>query len=209
VQLQYEVRPVRSRRRHRVTADPNAIDERHRNWLREVLLNGEYRRVLEVGSWKGFSAAAFFDALTEGKVEEVHLCDSRPQPELEAAVRRHPLRDRITLHRTPSVDLLGRDADWDFTFIDGNHSARVVGAELNLLLPMRLRVVAFHDTSSCGRYEGCDGPQWAKRAYQRAGYFCIEDSVFRPDERTERGLTVCCRELDDYAVAYEAYCKWC
>lgn len=162
-----------------------AIDARHRDWLRAELMTGKHWRVLEIGSHRGYSTQAFLDALQAGAVDEVHLCEPAPTPELLALIADRP---GVTLHRCRSIELLSKDCRWDLVFVDGNHSARVVTAEARLLLSARVPTVFAHDTSSAGRFPKCDGPALLKEAFIKAGYHCVEDAEFRPGERTDRGM---------------------
>jgi predicted O-methyltransferase YrrM len=123
------------------------------DWLRHVLLSGHFRRVCEIGCWKGFSTAALLDALEAGAVDAVHLCDSHPTGDLLAAVDRHPNRDRIAVYAMGSLDFLRQVPQLDFLFLDGNHSESNVRAELEYLLPLNLPLIAAHDVTSGGRYQ--------------------------------------------------------
>lgn len=161
-----------------------AIDARHRDWLRAELLTGRHRRVLEIGSHMGYSTQAFLDALRAGTVDEVHLCEPNPTPELLALIADTP----AVLHRCRSVELLTRDCRWDLVFLDGDHSARVVTKEAELLIGAKVPVVFAHDTNAAGRYPRCEGPSLLRAAFTAAGYRCTEDAEFRPGERTDRGM---------------------
>ena len=162
-----------------------AIDARHRDWLRAELLTWRHRRVLEIGSHRGYSTQAFIDAMQAGAVDEVHLCEPSPTPELLAMIADRP---GVTLHRERSVDLLRDDCRWDLVFVDGDHSVRTVTKEAELLIAARVPAVFAHDTASAGRYPRCEGPALLKDAFTAAGYHCTEDAEFRPGERTDRGM---------------------
>lgn len=164
---------------------PWAIDSRHRDWLRAELMSGRHRRVLEIGSHRGYSTEAFLDALAAGMVDEVHLCEPSPLPELLKLIEGKP---RVTLHRCRSVDLLARDRRWDLVFVDGNHTARVVSKEAEILIAARVPAVFAHDTAAAGRFPKCEGPALLKGVFTAAGYRCTEDAEFRPGERTDRGM---------------------
>lgn len=192
-----------------MTDDPNPIDARHCNWLRSILLSGHFKRVCEIGSHKGFSTTAFLDALGAGTVEEVHICEPHPQRELLNLIDGHSKRNRIKLHRCNSVDFLDSDTNFDFLFLDSDHREEVTLAELERLLPANLLCVAAHDTGSYGRYPQCDGPMHLKAVYQAEAYSCIEDSLYRKGERTERALFVACRTPEVYASVLEGYRSHC
>lgn len=160
------------------------IDLRHLRWLHAVLMSGRFRRVLEIGSYHGYSTTAFLAALEAGKVGEVHLCEPHPTAELLERIA----GTGAVLHAERSVDLLAADADWDFVFVDGDHFEANVKEEARLLIAAGVRCVMAHDTSAASIYPECDGPQHLKAAFQAAGYFCCEDSLKREGERTERGM---------------------
>lgn len=162
-----------------------AIDSRHRDWIRAELLTGRYRRVLEIGSHMGYSTTAFLDALEAGKVDEVHLCEPNPTPEL---LRLIDGKRGVTLHRERSIKLLANDCRWDLVFVDGDHSLRTVTKEAELLIAARVPAVFAHDTASSGRYPRCEGPAILRAEFTAAGYHCEEDAEFRLGERTDRGM---------------------
>lgn len=165
------------------------IDVRHRDWLRSVLMSGRFRRVLEIGCYRGYSTHAFIDALAAGKVEEVHLCD----PTIRREVRVLANRPGVHLHECTSLDLLSADAAWDLVFVDGDHSPETCQREAELLIAAGVPAVFAHDTRAtespdAAEYTGCDGPQYLREALVAAGYLVTEDAERRPGERTDRGM---------------------
>lgn len=197
------------------------VDERHRRWLSAVLASGQFRSVLEIGSFQGYSTRAFLEACAAGNCDQVHLCEPTPTPELLALLEKFAL-DRLTLDRRPSLDLL-RQKDrrqknesvisaldfsaFELVFVDGDHSADVVSQEAALLLAARVPVVFAHDTAAARYWPGCDGPQLLKREFQAAGYFCLEDSEHRPAERTHRGMFCACLEREHFEICRAAYVR--
>lgn len=160
------------------------IDRRHLLWLSDVLLSRRYRRVLEIGSYRGYSARAFLHALAAGVVDEVHLCDVAPTDELRALVAVSGVADRVTIHTCPSTELLARDGHWDLVFLDGDHSAANVQKESRLLIAAGAKAIFAHDT----RNPNCAGPAILRVSLESAGYTCEEDACDRASERTERGM---------------------
>lgn len=185
------------------------IDTRHRDWLRHLLMSGWFDRVLEVGCWKGWSTKVFLEALEAGKVKEVHLCEPKPTLELQWAIAGCKRKECVTMHKCTSLELLDRDTKYDLIFVDGNHEEANVKAELERLLPANLKCVCFHDTGSAGRIVGCEGPQFAKHAYQMQGYHLVEDTLIRPGENCERGFLVACRTPTLWKVAVDGFRKYC
>lgn len=191
------------------TPDAYGIDLRHRNWLENVLMSGKYRRVLEVGSWKGFSTVAFLKALDAGKVEELHIVEPRPQIELQWRIASAKRRDRVSLHEMKSVQFLDEDTDFDLCLIDGDHSGQVVLAELERLVPAGIGVLFFHDVCAANFVSNCDGPQYAISQLQKAGYMGILDHLHRPDEHTNRGMYAAAKTIQDYYTVLGAYVASC
>jgi hypothetical protein len=179
------------------------IDLRHLRWLHSVLMSGRFSRVLEIGCHHGWSATAFLDALKAGKVQEVHLCDTKITPELKSVIDKYGVSP--TIHNCPSLDIL--DQSWDLVFLDGDHSVETVLSETPWLLSTRS--VFAHDTGSAKMFKGCEGPQHLKQAFQLAGRRCLEDAVLRSNERTDRGMFFSTTDETDFQVALNGMRRWC
>lgn len=149
-----------------------AVERVHCLWLYETLKRLRPRRALEIGSHFGYSSQAFLAAQRAGHVGEVHLCEPNVTPQLEMALARFP-GVNVTVHRERSIDLLRRDAAFDFVFVDGDHSAATGEEEARLLLAARVPAVMVHDTYD-GR-PGVEGANHLKRAFLAAGYAGQED----------------------------------
>lgn len=175
-------------------------DCRHVDWLKAELLSGRHRRVLEIGSFRGWSTRAFLSALAVGAVDEVHLCEPRPTTELESLLAGR----QVTLHQRRSVDLLADDGAWDLAFVDGDHSLANVAEETRLLLAARVPALFAHDTAAVA-IPDCEGPAHLKQALADAGYHVYEDAVDRPGERTWRGMTFAARDRRVFVAAVAAF----
>ncbi len=178
-----------------LNTDSWAIDSRHRDWIRRELLTGRYRRVLEIGSHKGYSTQAFLDALQAGAVDEVHLCEPAPTPTLLALIE----GTHAVLHRCRSVDLLAKDRRWDMVFADGSHLAEDVRPEATMLLGVP--AVFAHDVAADSRYPNCEGARLYLEIFEAAGYHVIVDSSRRPGERTERGMMLATCPAEAFPMA--------
>jgi caffeoyl-CoA O-methyltransferase len=79
------------------------------------------RRVLEIGTFTGYSALSMAAALPEGG--RIDTCDIEPV-HLEVArryIERSPHADRITIHVGPALETIANlDGDFDFVFIDAD-----------------------------------------------------------------------------------------
>lgn len=188
---------------HPLDRDPTAIDVRHRDWIRAVLMTGKFRRVLEIGCHKGYSTQAFLDALDAGAIDELHLCEPNPTPELLALIE----GKSVTLHRCTSLELLAADKAWDLVFADGDHSEATVIPEATMLLQGSVRAVFAHDVTADSRHYNCDGARHYIRLFKQAGYQVIVGNTERPNEMTDRGMMFAVRDADpQWQPMFEAIC---
>ncbi len=84
------------------------------------------RRVLEIGTYSGYSALSMAGGLPDGgridtcEVDEEHAAVARRY------IERAGLADRITVHVGPALDTVTRlDGPWDFVFIDADKESYV------------------------------------------------------------------------------------
>lgn len=79
------------------------------------------KRVLEIGTFTGYSALSMAAALPEGG--HIHTCDIEPK-HVEVAQRyidESPHADKITIHLGPALDSLERlEGEFDLVFIDAD-----------------------------------------------------------------------------------------
>ena len=88
----------------------------------ELLVSGlGARRVLEIGTFTGYSALAMAEALPEGG--HIDTCDIEPA-HVEVARRyiaRSPHADKITIHLGPALETISAlEGEFDFVFIDAD-----------------------------------------------------------------------------------------
>lgn len=188
-----------------------SIDRRHVHWIRDTLRSGRFRRVLEIGSYQGYSTAALLDAVTLGEVDRVDLCEPHPTPELERLLAGYQLGDRVTLHRCDTAELLARPwGGWDLVVVDGDHRAAAVEIESQALLAAGVRAVFAHDTRATeAGHANCQGPPLLATAFRAAGYLHTEDARHRAGEATERGLFFAARTPPDFAAGLTPYLAHC
>ena len=89
--------------------------------LEMLVWASEARRVLEIGTYSGYSALSMAAALPPGG--RIDTCEIEEQ-HVEVARRyidRSPYADRISIHLGPALETIERrDADFDFVFIDAD-----------------------------------------------------------------------------------------
>jgi len=88
----------------------------------ELLVSGiGARRVLEIGTFTGYSALSMAEALPEGG--HIDSCDIEPA-HVEVARRyiaRSPHAEKITIHLGPALETIsGLEGEFDFVFIDAD-----------------------------------------------------------------------------------------
>jgi caffeoyl-CoA O-methyltransferase len=90
-------------------------------FLQTLVFATRARRVLEIGTYSGYSALS----MAAGLPEDGHIDSLELQQEHADVARRYiaesPYADRITVHVGPARDTLERlDGPWDFVFVDAD-----------------------------------------------------------------------------------------
>jgi hypothetical protein len=192
-----------------------AIDLRHRDWMAAILSSAPLTRILEIGCGDGVSASAVFEAQHRGAQFEAHFCDLQFRPTFHAVSARRTVHTSVLFHEMSSVEFIVRngDIDFDFIFVDGDHTLATVRAETEWLLNARPRIIMAHDTTCRIRgaveYEWCNGPEYLKWAVQDAGYRILEDSLCRPGEATDRGMLAAVRDDADFQWILDGFRSCC
>jgi hypothetical protein len=163
---------------------PMAMDLRHIEMLKNLLLEIKPKVAVEIGSFRGHSTTAFLKAMQDLPDMHLHVVEPAPTPELLRLIGDHP---RVTLHRKAYWDLDIRDVS--FCYIDGDHMFGALADTLHALAN-NVPYLVFHDTHShLHKIGGCHGSYLAAKAManmDNRDWFC--DSVDRPGEWTKRGF---------------------
>ena len=78
---------------------------------------------------------------------------------------------------------------YDCIFVDGDHRLEVVSEEAELILRNNIRTVIAHDTNATkAGFCLCEGAAYLMQCLGDNGYAVLQDSIERPNERTDRGL---------------------
>jgi predicted O-methyltransferase YrrM len=90
-------------------------------FLEQLVFALQARRVLELGTYSGYSSLSMAAGLPEGG--HIDTCEVEPK-HAEVAQRyidRSPYRDRTTIHLGPALETIERlGGEWDFVFIDAD-----------------------------------------------------------------------------------------
>ncbi|MDQ2983556.1 MAG: class I SAM-dependent methyltransferase [Actinomycetota bacterium] len=79
------------------------------------------RRVLELGTYSGYSSLSMAAGLPEGGRIDTCEVDERHAEVAKRYIERSPHADRITVHLGPALETIGRlEGEFDFVFIDAD-----------------------------------------------------------------------------------------
>lgn len=119
----------------------------------ELLVHGlGAKRVLELGTYSGYSAISMAAGLPEGGRIDTCEFDERHAEVARRYIARSPYADRITVHVGPALETIPRlEGDFDFVFIDADkvNYGNYYDALLPRLAPHGL--IAFDNTLWSGR----------------------------------------------------------
>ena len=149
------------------------------------------------------------DALNHGFFEHLTGVDVRITEEvrsLAGLLRCDP--SRFTLVEESSLAALP-GLEYDFLILDGDHTCEHVMKEAAIIEAARPQVVCAHDTTAgLAGYPQCEGPAYLKHRLQTGDYYCLEDNLKRPGERTERGFLFATTDASLHGLAQPVFRHW-
>ena len=155
-------------------------------FLEQLVFALQARRVLELGTFSGYSSLSMAAGLPEGG--HIDTCEISEE-HAEVARRYHeqsPLGERITIHLGPALETIDRlGGEWDFVFIDADKEN--YGNYYEALVP-RLKptgLMAIDNTLWSGRVLDGDDDSQATRAIRE-----LNDRVAADDRVVAVQLTV-------------------
>ena len=188
-------------------------DKRDVEIIYEFLMANDFKRVAEIGSYSGFSTAAFIEALNQGKDFKFHISELAPTRQLKALISLCKKPDNIILHVQTGEEVLEHWRDFDFVFIDGDHDVKGAGAELLMILRYGIPNLMAHDTNIYKIdkiYHPCKGAELIARTMKsHKDYYWLEDKEERQGELTDRGLFFATMDENKYNVAKEIFLELC
>lgn len=170
------------------------MDLRHIYVLYNVLLHPSVNKALEIGSYKGASSQAFVQASLRKPTFRSYHCDIKITKQLKRIL--YGSNGHCVSLQQSSEDALRGLSPCDLVLVDGDHSLPTVTKEADLLLSQGVPCVVAHDTSAKENgHRFCDGPPYLKQIFSES-YYVIEDNQKRPNENTDRGLFIACRQKE-------------
>lgn len=191
--------------------DSWGMDYRHILILHNILLFHSFTRVLEVGTHYGLSTTAFIEANhIRNKKLEIHLCDIKFENSAKMLCREDCM---VQFHEMKSSIYLPDAPKFDCALLDGSHIAEDVEDEFEYLCLNGIDTLILHDVNTQLLPENkdtpwYDGPMFLKQKLVTSpDWFCLEDSLFRKGEKTERGLFFATTKkiVYDYASKFFKY----
>ena len=192
---------------------PNWItDKRHVEIIYEILMRTDMKRIAEIGSYTGFSTAAFIEAINNGKDFKLHLSEPWPTKQLEAVVSMCKKPDNVVLHTQYGEKLLEDWQDFDLVFVDADHSMAGAGSDLLKILANDVPNVMAHDTNLSewqDHYDGRGAELLGRVLKIHPDYKVIEDKEERKGEFTQRGFLFASKDDETYNIAKGVFEELC
>jgi caffeoyl-CoA O-methyltransferase len=110
------------------------------------------RRVLEIGTYSGYSALSMAEGLPpDGRIDTCEIDEQRAEV-ARRYIARSPYADRISVHLGPALETLSQlDGEFDFVFIDADKGGYVDYYEAVLSRLSERSLIAADNTLSDGR----------------------------------------------------------
>jgi caffeoyl-CoA O-methyltransferase len=154
--------------------------------LEQLVFALRARRVLELGTYSGYSSLSMAAALPQGGHIDTCEVDENHAEVAQRYIDRSPYADRITIHLGPALETIERlGGEWDFVFIDADKEnyANYYEALLPRLAPSGL--MAIDNTLWSGRVLDAADDSGATRAIRD-----LNDRIAADDRVVAVQLTV-------------------
>ena len=179
------------------------MDERHVNIIHNIVMENNFKTIVEIGPYVGYSTCALLAALDKGKQFNLHLVESWEDvidTNLSKAVGLCANKGAIKIHSLKS-DVFWSSAcpkDIDLVIIDADHDIPYASTDLFYTLKNNIPNIISHDSNAWVNKE------WGKYCYgskiiadilkSHKDFKFLEDKESRVGERTYRGLLYATKE---------------
>lgn len=106
----------------------------------DLMISGFFKNVLEIGCFQGYSTHSFISALNDGAKFDFTICDVNIQQSVENLIK------NLNIKKEKKESKFVINKNFDFIFVDGNHSLCSVAEELDLILKFKTKTILAHDT---------------------------------------------------------------
>ena len=161
-------------------------------FLEQLVFALKARRVLELGTYSGYSSLSMAAALPQGGHIDTCEVDEAHAEVAQRYIDRSPYADRITIHLGPALETIERlGGEWDFVFIDADKEnyANYYEALLPRLAPSGL--MAIDNTLWSGRVLDTADDSGATRAIRDLNdHIAADDRVVAVQLTVRDGVTL-------------------
>jgi caffeoyl-CoA O-methyltransferase len=121
-------------------------------FLEFLVYSLEARRVLEIGTYSGYSALSMAEGLPpDGRIDTCEIDEQRAEV-ARRYIGRSAYADRITVHLGPAIETIaGLEGEFDFVFIDADKTGYIDYYEAALPRVSERGLIAADNTLSGGR----------------------------------------------------------
>ena len=165
------------------------MDPLHVRCIYELANVCQWDRVMEIGSWDGFSISAIVQHNRDGGQTQIMCVDTVIRNNLIEVLR---LNTGIwSVAQCSGIYSLSQVGAKDCCIVDGDHEESNVCGELGLLLMKGWPTIIAHDV---GEGRGCAGPRKMRRHLEGLeDWTVLVDEKERPHMATDRGLMIATR----------------
>jgi caffeoyl-CoA O-methyltransferase len=149
------------------------------------------RRVLEIGTFSGYSALSMAPGLPEGGHIDTCELDERHADVAQRYIAESPYADRITIHMGPALDTIEKlEGEFDFVFIDAEKTGYVDYYEAVLPRLSERGFIAADNTLSSGRVLDDDVPESTQAIKRFNEHVASDDRVVSVLLTVRDGMTL-------------------
>ena len=181
------------------------MDERHVNIIHNIVMDNNFKTIVEIGSYMGYSTCALLAALDKGKQFNLHLVEPwqyRPEEtsNLDEAIDWCTNKESIKIHNLQS-DAFWSSAcpkDIDLVMIDGDHHIPSASTDFFHVLKNNIPNIISHDSNPPLK-RLATAKEWGSKIIadilkSHKDFKFLEDKESRAGERTYRGLLYATKE---------------
>lgn len=180
------------------------MDARHVKFIYDLCMAYNFKSVLEIGAYMGWSTSALIQAIREGKKFELTVAEVNIQPSLKKLLMENGKLQ--ALFNGNSLDAMKRGKNEALIVVDGDHRIDQVSREVGYLLLNETPTVLAHDVS--GAREEFAGAAFLGKVFRaHPAYKTLTDDRWRPGEWTERGFLFATRLPDVWEKAQPIWKK--
>jgi hypothetical protein len=196
------------------------MDERHVNIIHNIVMENNFKTIVEIGVYAGYSTCALLAALDKGKQFNLHLVEPwqyRPEEtsNLDEAIGWCTNKETIKIHNVDSDTFWSHACpkDIDLVIIDGDHSIPGASTDLFHVFKNDIPNIISHDSNPPLFLE------WGNNCYgskiiadilkSHKDFNFLEDKESRVGERTYRGLLYATKEEVGFQRADKIFKELC